>query len=673
MASPNVAGSLLLLQQHANNVNGNFYRAATIKGLALHTADDAGTTGPDAKFGWGLMNAKRAAETISGNGTNSLIQETTLSSSQTKTFEVTSNGTSPLIASISWTDPAGTATSALNNTTPRLVNDLDIRVTKGSTTYLPWRLTGVTTNDKGDNIRDPYERVDIASASGTYTITVTHKGSLSGGSQNFSLIVTGIAQNVSCTATVPSGLAVTSVGETNANITWNAVAGATYDLRYRVTGSSTWNNVSVSTNSYAISGLTQNTQYEVQVRSKCSSSETSAYSSSVTFTTASQPSQSYCASKGNSVSDEYIGRVQLNTINNASTGGGGYSDFTGISTNLSKGSNYTITITPTWTGTTYAEGFAVWIDYNQNGSFNDSGELVYSRSASTASPASGSFTVATAALNGATRMRVSMKYNGIPTSCETFSYGEVEDYTVIIGGSSTPPVEYCASKGNNVSDEWIQRVQLGSINNNSGKNNGYGNFVSQSTNLTKGVSNSIIITPAWSGSTYNEGYAVWIDYNQNGSFNDSGELVYSRSATNASSVTGSFTVPASAQNGSTRMRVSMKYNGIPTSCETFSYGEVEDYTVVISANGGNSTQSMDDAFASMESVSIYPNPVKDILNINAVGKTVQSLKVYDLSGKIVIESKQSQDKVDVTKLQPGVYLIEIMSNGDKTVKRFIKK
>merc|ERR1711974_194031 len=65
MASPNVTGTLLLLQQHFSSLNGSFMRAATLKGLALHTADDAGIVGPDAVYGWGLLNAKAAAEVIS--------------------------------------------------------------------------------------------------------------------------------------------------------------------------------------------------------------------------------------------------------------------------------------------------------------------------------------------------------------------------------------------------------------------------------------------------------------------------------------------------------------------------------------------------------------------------------------------------------------------------------
>jgi len=432
MASPNVAGTLLLLQQHANNVNGSFMRAATLKGLALHTADDAGINGPDAVYGWGLLNAKRAAQAITNNGNESKIEELTLNSGQTYTINVDSDGVNDLIASISWTDPAGTVNNATNSSTPALVNDLDIRVTKGGSTYYPWRLTGVNSNGKGDNTVDPFERVDVANASGTYTITISHKGSLSGGNQNYTLIITGITGSpVACNATVPTGLSVNNIASSSATVSWNAVTGTSYDLRYRQVGTSSWTTNAISGTTYTINGLNPETQYEVQVRSKCPDNTTSAYSSSQNFTTTAVQ-LNYCTSKGNSVADEYIGRVQLNTINNSSNGGNGYTDFTSISTDLIKDTNYTITVTPVWTGTLYNEAEAVWIDYNKDGDFSDSGELVWSASPSKTSPVSGSFTVPSSASLGATRMRVSMKYNGIPSPCETFTYGEVEDYTVNI-------------------------------------------------------------------------------------------------------------------------------------------------------------------------------------------------------------------------------------------------
>ncbi len=288
MASPNVAGTLLVLQQHYNNINGSFMRAATLKGLALHSADDAGIAGPDAVYGWGLLNARAAAQAISQNGSESKIEELTLNTGQSYQITVESDGVNPLVASISWTDRPGTAnTGTANLTTPVLVNDLDVRVSQGTTTYSPYRLTGVNSNATGDNDVDPYERVDIAGAGGTYTITVTHKGSLTGGSQNYSLIVTGLTGiPVVCNATVPAGLGASNIAATSATLAWNVVPGAAYDLRYRESGTTTWTTVNdLAGASTDLTGLTHSTTYEVQVRSQCPDATTSAYSSSVTFTT----------------------------------------------------------------------------------------------------------------------------------------------------------------------------------------------------------------------------------------------------------------------------------------------------------------------------------------------------------------------------------------------------
>jgi len=443
MASPNVAGTLLILQQHANNVNGSFMRAATLKGLALHTVDDAGPNGPDAVYGWGLMNAKRAAEAITNNGNESKIEELTLSSGQTYQITVDSDGINDLMASISWTDRAGTANTITNNNTPVLVNDLDVRVTKGGTTHNPWRLTGITTNGTGDNNVDPYERVDVANASGTYTITVTHKGSLTGGSQNYSLIITGLSSTpVVCNATTPANLNVDGFGSSTATISWDAVPGASYDVRYREAGGS-WTTTNVGGSSTSLSGLTPETTYEVQVRSICPDNSTSSYSGSVNFTTT-EVQLNYCASNGNDVSDEYISNVSIGSINNTSgASSSGYADYTSQSTSLTQGDNYLISVTPTWTGTLYNEGYSVWIDYNHDGDFDDSGEQVWSQAASQTTPATGNFTVPNSTYVGATRMRVVMQYNAIPSACGSYNYGETEDYTVNLGAGipdTTKPV-----------------------------------------------------------------------------------------------------------------------------------------------------------------------------------------------------------------------------------------
>jgi hypothetical protein len=201
MASPNVAGTLLLLQQHYNNIKSGYMRAATLRGLALHTADEAGdAVGPDYRFGWGLLNAEKAAVLITNEGNESKIFEKTLNQGNSYTFNIQPKVTTKqLQASICWTDPAGVSinNSIIDYFSPSLVNDLDIRITKNTEINYPWKLNPAIVDDpayKGDNIVDNIERVDINNPSGTYTVTVSHKKNLTNALQKYSLIMS----NVTC-------------------------------------------------------------------------------------------------------------------------------------------------------------------------------------------------------------------------------------------------------------------------------------------------------------------------------------------------------------------------------------------------------------------------------------------------------------------------------------------
>ncbi|MES2426488.1 MAG: S8 family serine peptidase [Bacteroidota bacterium] len=234
-SAPNVTGSLLLLQEYyAQKNGGTFMRAATLKGLACHTAIDAGNAGPDYIYGWGLLSMPQATQVITDNNTKSLIKENTLPQGQTQTFTVTASGNGPLMASISWTDPEGLATTdgVINSRIPKLINDLDIRVSDGSTTFMPWVLDVLNPSTpaiKGDNIRDNMEQVYIANAipGKTYTITITHKGALQSGSQPYSLIATGIGGATYC-ASVPASTADSRINNFSlSNINNTPAAGCT--------------------------------------------------------------------------------------------------------------------------------------------------------------------------------------------------------------------------------------------------------------------------------------------------------------------------------------------------------------------------------------------------------------------------------------------------------------
>lgn len=205
-SAPNVTGSLYLLQEYYAQKNaGNFMRAATLKGLACHTATDAGRVGPDYIYGWGLLNMVKATQAITDNTTKSLIKENTLTQGQTQTSTVTASGNGPLAITISWTDVQGNATveGTVNSRTPKLVNDLDLRITDGTNTYSPWVLDPANPSFNavsGDNIRDNIEQIFIANAvpGKTYTVTISHKGTLQTGSQAYSLIVTGVGGTAYC-------------------------------------------------------------------------------------------------------------------------------------------------------------------------------------------------------------------------------------------------------------------------------------------------------------------------------------------------------------------------------------------------------------------------------------------------------------------------------------------
>ncbi|CAM1358076.1 exported hypothetical protein [Tenacibaculum litopenaei] len=567
----------------------------------------------------------------------------------------------------------------------------------------------------------------------------------------------------SCNATVPTGVTTSSVTASGATVSWSAVSGATYDVRYRQTGTSSWTTNAVSGTSTSLSGLSATTQYEVQVRSKCASGN-SAYSASVNFTTTAV-TISYCASKGNSVADEYIQKVALGTINNTSAGGGGYTDHTAISTNLAKGTSHTITITPKWTGTVYNEGYGVFIDYNKDGDFSDSGETVWTKAASKDTPVSGTFTVPAGAVEGATRMRVILRYNAVPSACGTYNYGETEDYTVNITAAQadtqapTAPaslaassvaqtslslawtaatdnvgvtgydvyrgatkiasvtttnynvtgltantaysfsvkakdaagnesaasnvvnvttqgntVSYCASKGNNSSYEWIDYVSFGGMTNSTGNDGGYKDYTSKVANISPGSTNQLLVSAGFRSSSYTEHWAIWIDYNKDGTFSDS-EKVASGSSSSANNLSYNVSVPANAALGQTRMRVSMKWNAAQTACETFSYGEVEDYTVNITSSAVKSVEVAAEELGNNSGLDLmaYPSPATDFIQVSlASGVQTATVKIVNALGSTVYSGTLTKT-IPVTKLEAGMYILEV-NDGQKTLtQKFIKQ
>ncbi len=202
MAAPAVTGGLTLLQQYYNSLNNQYMKSATAKGLILHTAFEVGQfDGPDFSSGWGSLNTEAAGLAIQNDGGSSLIDERTLSNNGSYSTSFTISSSSLLQFSISWTDPAGVANNGGNDDpTPALVNNLDITVTDGQgNTFFPYTLNAqfpaIFPRTDVPNLVDNFERIDIKNAAGTYTINITHTGTLVNNQQDYTLIVTGAEQS----------------------------------------------------------------------------------------------------------------------------------------------------------------------------------------------------------------------------------------------------------------------------------------------------------------------------------------------------------------------------------------------------------------------------------------------------------------------------------------------
>ena len=169
----------------------------------------------------------------------------------------------------------------------------------------------------------------------------------------------------------------------------------------------------------------------------------------------------------------------------------------------------------------------------------------------------------------------------------------------------------------------------------------------------------------------NGGYdyvTVFVDWNQNGSFTDAGEMVevgaLTSDSTDGTQVTGNITVPATATIGKARMRVMLNWDAsMTTPCDNsiYQYGQAEDYTLDVKQSlGVNDLNS--------KSISYYPNPVKDILNLVS-DKNVTNVSVYSIEGKLVknfANLDEAKVQLNLSGLTAGMYVVKATTKDSKT-------
>ena len=210
MATPNACGSAsLLIQQYGQLFPGQAMRASTLKGLLIHTADDRGNAGPDYKYGWGLVNVKAAADLILDRHDfpekQGITEDQLTTSVSSRTLTFVWEGSSPISATLCWTDPAGTATSSSDSRAARLINNLNLKLIApdgaeffpyvmpfvGSWTEASMNLAATTGINNTDNVEQV--RIAAPSSTGTWQAVVSFAGSLTNGSQDYSLLLSGAA------------------------------------------------------------------------------------------------------------------------------------------------------------------------------------------------------------------------------------------------------------------------------------------------------------------------------------------------------------------------------------------------------------------------------------------------------------------------------------------------
>ncbi|MDD2599848.1 MAG: S8 family serine peptidase [Kiritimatiellae bacterium] len=249
MATPNAAGTAqLLVEWYDSLFPGHVMRASTLKALLIHTADDKGNAGPDYTYGWGLINGQKAADLLqdyrSYPNTQRVVEDRLSTSRRSVSVNFKWDGVTPIRATLCWSDPAGASTTTGDSRTVRLVNNLDLRViATDSSEFEPWVMPfvgdwsvascaypAVTGSNNTDNVEQVL--IDSPAISGIYQARVTFAGTLSNGSQPFSLILSGVDKtNIAPRPVLTSSTPLTGSGSLLFTLTTDHImSGATLRL-----------------------------------------------------------------------------------------------------------------------------------------------------------------------------------------------------------------------------------------------------------------------------------------------------------------------------------------------------------------------------------------------------------------------------------------------------------
>lgn len=422
----------------------------------------------------------------------------------------------------------------------------------------------------------------------------------------------------------PYAVTVNEAGPDDYTISWGATdAMISFDLQYRPVGSDEWTVVSELTSTeYLLLNLPWCTTYEVQVLAYCDDDTQSDWSNSVVWT-----------SNGCCVAPD-LSSFTLESI-------------------------FATSAMVSWEDILAAETYDVEVTLAGEGDWADFGSYA-------------TFEAEVAPLDSCNFYDLRIKS---VCAAEESDYSEVFSFNTP-GCGSCSTIEYCEAAGDG-SQEWIARVALNSIDNETESDLGYGDYTYISTELNPGGTYTITLEPGYGGTEWTEYFMVWIDYNADGEFGDD-EVAFDPETITTEEISGTINVPLDAYSGSTRMRVAMDYMGTigggdsPTPCDPLAYGEFEDYCILMS-DEVSVNENVSTAY------SIFPNPASDQLTISwSASHQVKSVSLFDLRGKVLYNKDQPYGQMailDLSKFAEGVYFVQMIdeSGASKTEQIIIQK
>ncbi len=280
----------------------------------------------------------------------------------------------------------------------------------------------------------------------------------------------------------------------------------------------------------------------------------------------------------------------------------------------------------------------------------------------------------------------SVKVNGLTHGGTTYywkvipknSSGPAENCTVFsFTTAETSVAPYCGPLNFSFNVEPISSVSFGGMTNVSDAvlNNSPAHelFLDKIANVTVGSNETITLKGNTNGA-WDSSFVVFIDWNQNGNFDDEGETyeitekLIGSTGVDEKEITQVIAVPADAKTGLTRMRVKKNFGpaNLLNPCVGGSFGQAEEYTVNV---GSLETQEHTKA-----NVKFYPNPVMEFLNLEANSK-FKSITIYDATGKLMMSKKlnSAKNQVNVSELLPGIYTVNVELENEMNSFKIIKK